>query len=87
MSLATAAMGMLTDRWRDRVCTKCSASFVQWEISPAWNAIVKAMPQHTQDAWYRAVPDNALPLYCVPCERKDLGSSNPAPNKPYFSDR
>ncbi len=64
---------MFSGRERDRVCSRCGAAFVQKELSEAMVAKVKALSERAQRIWNNTIPENALPLYCVPCERRDLG--------------
>ncbi len=74
--------GMFTDKVRERNCTRCGSTFTQYQLSPAFLRSITAQPQRTQERWAAMVPDNALPIYCVPCERKDLASSSVVPRFP-----
>ncbi len=65
---------VFSGRERDRVCGHCGGAFVQKELSDAMLAKVKAMPERAQRIWNNTIPENALPKYCVPCERRDLGN-------------
>ena len=64
---------MFSGRERDRECRHCGKQFVQRELSDAMVAKVAALPERAQRLWNATITENALPLFCVPCERRDLG--------------
>ena len=64
---------MFTGRTRDRICGDCGKPFQQFELSEAFRKIVAAQSPRIQEEWNATVSDNALPLFCTSCERKDLG--------------
>lgn len=72
---------MFSGRTRDRLCPRCSKPFVQHELSKSMQKWVEALPPGARREWDETVSDNALPLLCVPCERKDLNGSSPAPER------
>ncbi len=70
----TSFMGaMFSGRERDRECRHCGQAFVQRELSDAMVAKVAALPERAQRIWNTTITENALPLFCIPCERRDLG--------------
>lgn len=64
--------GMFTKRERDRECRWCGQTFTQYELSPAFNRWVESLPVGAREAWKETVTENALPLFCVRCERREL---------------
>lgn len=65
---------MFTGRARVSRCPNCSAKFVQWELSERFHQWVAAQRnEKNRSTWAEICTENALPLLCVLCERRDLG--------------
>lgn len=63
---------MFSGRHRERECRDCGQTFTQYELSKAMAVWVSRLSPGAQAHWNAAVTENALPLFCVPCERRDL---------------
>lgn len=70
-----ALKGMFSGRERDRNCRACGQAFVQRELSSTMARWVAALPDRAQRIWTATVTENALPLFCVTCERREIGQS------------
>lgn len=64
---------MFTGRHRDRECRACGQQFTQYELSKAMGVWVASLPGNAQAIWNATITENALPLFCISCERRELG--------------
>lgn len=76
--------GMFSGRARVSNCPRCGKRFVQFELSERHAAYLAKQRQSAQDEWNATVSENALPLFCIPCERKDMALGF-EPKKPNFA--
>jgi hypothetical protein len=75
--------GMFTHEYRDRVCLNCGREYRQYRLSPRFWKWVEAVGNERQAALMRqSIPEEGLPIHCIPCERAWLGERHRPPTKP-----
>ena len=76
------ASAMFTGDYRDRHCPRCGERFRQYQLSPRFDQWLDAFGEKKAELFRSYASEQALPLLCIPCERKDLGSETFVPVKP-----
>jgi hypothetical protein len=75
--------GMFTGEFRDRVCLNCGREYRQYRLSARfWEWVQNVGNERQQALMKQAIPEEGLPVNCVPCERAFLGERFPSPQKP-----
>lgn len=74
--------GMYSGRRRVVKCRSCAQPFEQRELSKAFGEYVARMGESVERRWKTAVPENALPVFCLRCERRDLAFDSRTPFRP-----
>ncbi len=65
------------DLTRPAVCERCGSNFRQLKLTERFLAIARR-PAHKigqSSAIDREIPDGHVPLFCPPCEHRDLGGT------------